>query len=162
MASRGSGANTSLNGSGLLFYNAELVAYDGIVVKFLIDNIWLILIALVSGGALAWPSLTRGKHTLTTLQAIQLLNKSKVSIIDVRTRDEFKAGHLRYSKNIPLDELDKRFAELVKAQAVLLVCQAGARASRAASEFRRAGFGEVYTLDGGYAGWQSQGLPVSS
>ena len=129
--------------------------------KFLIDNIWLILIALVSGGALAWPALTRGKNTLTALQAVQLLNKSKVSIIDVRAPDEFKVGHLRNAKNIPVGDLDKRIAELDKGQAVLLICQSGLRANRAASELRRAGFGEVYVLSGGYAEWQSQGLPTA-
>lgn len=130
--------------------------------KFLIDNIWLILIALLSGGALAWPALTRSKNSLSTLQAIQLLNKSKVAIVDVRPAEEFKAGHLRYSKNIPIDELGKRAGELDKAQAVLLVCQSGVRASRASAELGRAGFGEVYILDGGYSGWQSQGLPTAT
>ena len=150
-----------LNNFKLLFYNGTLDIYDGIFVKFLIDNIWLILLALVSGGALAWPSLTRGKHSLSTLQAIQLLNKGKVSIVDVRKSDEFSAGHLRDSKNIPIDNLDKRVSELDKTHPVLVVCQSGVRASRAAGEFRRAGFGEVYILDGGYTEWRSQGLPVA-
>jgi rhodanese-related sulfurtransferase len=150
-----------LNNFKLLFYNGTLDVYDGIFVKFLIDNIWLILLALVSGGALAWPSLTRGKHSLSTLQAIQLLNKGKVSIVDVRKSDEFSAGHLRDSKNIPIDNLDKRVSELDKTHPVLVVCQSGVRASRAAAEFRRAGFGEVYILDGGYTEWRSQGLPVA-
>jgi len=151
-----------LNNFKLLFYNGTLDVYDGIFVKFLIDNIWLILLALVSGGALAWPSLTRGKHSLSTLQAIQLLNKGKVSIVDVRKSDEFSAGHLRDSKNIPIDNLDKRVSELDKTHPVLVVCQSGVRASRAAAEFRRAGFGEVYILDGGYTEWRSQGLPVAN
>jgi len=151
-----------LNNFKLLFYNGTLDVYDGIFVKFLIDNIWLILLALVSGGALAWPSLTRGKHSLSTLQAIQLLNKGKVSIVDVRKSDEFSAGHLRDSKNIPIDDLDKRVSELDKSHPVLVVCQSGVRASRAAGEFRRAGFGEVYILDGGYTEWRSQGLPVAN
>ena len=150
-----------LNNFKLLFYNGTLDVYDGIFVKFLIDNIWLILLALVSGGALAWPSLTRGKHSLSTLQAIQLLNKGKVSIVDVRKSDEFSAGHLRDSKNIPIDNLDKRVSEFDKTHPVLVVCQSGVRASRAAGEFRRAGFGEVYILDGGYTEWRSQGLPVA-
>ena len=150
-----------LNNFKLLFYNGTLDVYDGIFVKFLIDNIWLILLALVSGGALAWPSLTRGKHSLSTLQAIQLLNKGKVSIVDVRKSDEFSAGHLRDSKNIPIDNLDKRVSELDKTHPVLVVCQSGDRASRAAGEYRRAGFGEVYILDGGYTEWRSQGLPVA-
>jgi len=152
----------ALNNFKLLFYNGTLDGDDGIFVKFLIDNIWLILLALVSGGALAWPSLTRGKHSLSTLQAIQLLNKGKVSIVDVRKSDEFSAGHLRDSKNIPIDDLDKRVSELDKTHPVLVVCQSGVRASRAAAEFRRAGFGEVYILDGGYTEWRSQGLPVAN
>jgi rhodanese-related sulfurtransferase len=151
-----------LNNFKLLFYNGTLDGDDGIFVKFLIDNIWLILLALVSGGALAWPSLTRGKHSLSTLQAIQLLNKGKVSIVDVRKSDEYSAGHLRDSKNIPIDDLDKRVGELDKSHPVLVVCQSGVRASRAAADFRRAGFGEVYILDGGYTEWRSQGLPVAN
>jgi rhodanese-related sulfurtransferase len=151
-----------LNNFKLLFYNGTLDVYDGIFVKFLIDNIWLILLALVSGGALAWPSLTRGKHSLSTLQAIQLLNKGKVSIVDVRKSDEYSAGHLRDSKNIPIDDLDKRVGELDKSHPVLVVCQSGVRASRAAAEFRRVGFSEVYILDGGITEWRSQGLPVAN
>jgi rhodanese-related sulfurtransferase len=151
-----------LNNFKLLFYNGTLDVYDGIFVKFLIDNIWFILLALVSGGALAWPSLTRGKHSLSTLQAIQLLNKGKVSIVDVRKSDEYSAGHLRDSKNSPIDDLAKRVSELDKTHPLLVVCQSGVRASRAAAEFRRAGFGEVYILDGGYTEWRSQGLPVAN
>lgn len=129
--------------------------------KFLIDNIWLILIALISGGALLWPALSRGKNTLTLLQATQLLNKGKVTVVDVRTADEFKSGHLRQSKNIPIDQLGARASELDKSAPVLVVCAAGARASRAASLLGRAGFENVYVLGGGFNEWQSQGLPTT-
>lgn len=129
--------------------------------KFLIDNIWLILIALVSGGALVWPALTRGKNALSTLQATQLLNKGKTLILDVRSADEYQSGHLRASKNIPLNELPDRMDDLNKSASVLVICQTGTRASRAASQLRRAGFSEVYVLEGGFAAWQSQGLPVA-
>lgn len=129
--------------------------------KFFIDNIWLILTALLSGGALLWPTLTRGKNTLTTLQATQLLNKGKVTIIDVRSADEFKAGHLRQSKNIPLDQLGARVGEIDKSTSVLVVCGVGARAARGASQLRRAGVDNVYVLGGGFTEWQSQGLPTA-
>jgi len=146
----------------LLFYNGTLAPNEWTVVKFLIDNIWLILIALVSGGALAWPTLSRSKNTLSTLQATQLLNKGKTLILDVRSADEFKTGHLRASKNIPLDELAGRMSDLDKSAAVLVICQTDARAGRGASQLRRAGFSDVYVLEGGFAAWQSQGLPVAS
>jgi hypothetical protein len=60
-------------------------------VKFFIDNIWLILLVLLSGGALAWPALSRSKFAVSTLQATQLLNKGKVQVVDVRTPEEFAA-----------------------------------------------------------------------
>ena len=129
--------------------------------KFLIDNIWLILIALISGGALAWPSLSRGKNTLSTLQATQLLNKGKTLILDVRSADEYKAGHLRQAKNIQLSDLSARIGELNTSTTVLVVCQTGMRAGRGASQLRRAGINDVYMLEGGFAAWRSQGLPVA-
>jgi len=130
-------------------------------VEFLIDNIWLVLIAVVSGGALLFPSLTRARGSVSTLQATQLLNQGKVTIVDVRTPEEFAGGHLRQSKNIPLADLGARIGELDKARAVLVVCASGARAARAAAQLRRAGFGEVHVLAGGFGEWQSQGLPTA-
>lgn len=129
--------------------------------KFLIDNIWLILTALLSGGALAWPVLTRSKHNLSILQATQLLNKGKTAIVDVRTPEEFAAGHLRSAKNIPLKELASRVAELDKSHPVLVVCSAGVQSVKGAVQLAQAGFAEVYSLDGGFVAWQAQGLPVS-
>lgn len=129
--------------------------------KFLIDNIWLILIALLSGGALAWPTLARSKHTVTTLEAIQLLNKGKIQILDVRSAEEFATGHLRAAKHIPLKELGSRLGELNKSEGVLVVCASGTQALRGVTQLAIAGFTDLYSLEGGVAQWQSQGLPIS-
>lgn len=129
--------------------------------KFLIDNIWLILLALLSGGALALPALTRSKFSLSVLQATQLLNKAKVTVLDVRNPEEFAAGHLRAAKNIPLAELDARLGELDKSQPVLVVCLSGARSAKGAAKLHRAGFADVHSLEGGFTDWQSQGLPTA-
>lgn len=129
--------------------------------KFIIDNIWLILLALVSGGALLWPSLNRGKHALSTLQATQLLNQGKTVVLDVRTPEEFAKGHLRAALNIPLQELDSRLGELDKGRAVLVMCASGVRSAKGAAQLRRAGFADVHSLDGGFAAWQTQGLPTT-
>ncbi len=134
---------------------------NGMSVEFLIDNIWLVLIAVISGGALLFPSLTRARGSVSTLQATQLLNQGKVTIVDVRTPEEFAGGHLRQSKNIPLPDLGARIGELDKARAVLVVCASGPRAARAAAQLRRAGFGDVHVLAGGFGEWQSQGLPTA-
>lgn len=131
--------------------------------KFFLDNIWLIGIALLSGGALLWPVLQRRGAKVSTLQATQLINQGKAVILDVREPAEFSAGHLRDAKNIPLGELSKRIGELdkFKSKAVIVVCQTGMRSGKAAAQLKKAGFNEAFGLDGGIAAWQSQGLPLA-
>jgi rhodanese-related sulfurtransferase len=132
-------------------------------VKFLIDNVWLIAIALISGGALLWPNLQRRGKTVSTLQATQLINQGKAVIVDVRDPAAFNNGHLRDAKNIPGKELSNRLGELdkFKAKTAIVVCQSGAQAARAASQLKKAGFAEAVTLEGGIAAWQAQGLPLT-
>jgi len=132
-------------------------------VKFFIDNIWLIALVLVSGGALLWPSLQRRGEKLSILQATQLINQGKGVILDVREPAAFAEGHLRDAKNIPLNELPNRIGELdkFKSKAVIAVCQAGVQSAKAAAQLKKAGFNEAFSLDGGVAAWQAQGLPVA-
>lgn len=131
--------------------------------KFLIDNIWLIGIALISGGALLWPNLQRRGARVSTLQATQMINQGKAVIVDVRDPAAYAAGHLRDAKNIPLKELSNRVGELdkSKSKAVIAVCQSGAQSAKAAAQLKKAGFVEAVSLDGGVAAWQAQGLPIA-
>ncbi|WP_136413520.1 rhodanese-like domain-containing protein [Herbaspirillum sp. ST 5-3] len=131
--------------------------------KFFLDNIWLIGIALISGGALLWPNLQRRGSRVSLLQATQLINQGKAVIVDVREPAEFGAGHLRDAKNIPLKELSNRIGELdkFKSKSVIVVCQSGTRSAKAVAALKKAGFAEAFSLDGGVAGWQAQGLPIA-
>jgi len=131
-------------------------------VKFIIDNIWLFGLVLVSGGTLLWPVLQRRGEKVSILQATQMLNQGKTIIVDVRDAAEFTAGHVRDAKNIPLKELPQRVAELekFKSKAVVVMCQEGMRSSKATTQLKKAGFNEVYSLSGGLAAWQAQGLPT--
>ncbi len=131
--------------------------------KFLIDNIWLIALALLSGGALVWPNLQRRGEKVSTLQATQLMNQGKAVIVDVRDAAGFAAGHVRDAKNIPLKELPNRVAELekFKSKTVIVVCQSGMQSAKATSILKKAGFNEVVSLTGGLSAWQAQGLPVA-
>jgi rhodanese-related sulfurtransferase len=132
-------------------------------VKFLIDNIWLIFCALLSGGALLWPSLTSRGNRVSLLQATQMINQGRTLLLDVRDPRDYASGHMREAKNIPLPELAKRIGELdkFKSKSVIVVCSSGVQSSRAGSLLKKAGFGEVYSLNGGMAAWQAQGLPTT-
>lgn len=131
--------------------------------KFLIDNVWLILLALVSGGMLLWPNLQRRGAQVSLLEATRLINQGKTLILDVRDPAEFAAGHVPDARNVPLKDLHSRVSELdkFKNRPVIVVCASGARSSRALSELKKAGFTEAQSLSGGLAAWQAQGLPTA-
>jgi rhodanese-related sulfurtransferase len=132
-------------------------------VKFIIDNIFLVAIAILAGGALLWPALApRGKRA-TPLQVTQMINRGKTTIVDVRSSEEFAAGHLRDAKHIPLSDLSARIGELDKSKTrtVVMVCQTGARSDKAARQLQAAGFEDVHSLEGGLAAWKAAGLPLT-
>lgn len=130
--------------------------------QFLIDNLFIIAVAFVSGGMLVWPLVNRqlAGATVNTLAATRLMNDGAV-ILDVRDNAAWSAGHLNGSRNIPLAELPQRASELPSGKAVVVACETGNRAAKAAAALRKAGRTEVFCLEGGISAWKQAGLPVS-
>ena len=72
------------------------------------------------------------------------LVEAGATIIDVRTPQEFDAGHIKSSKNIPLQNIQKALPELKKSgKVVITVCRSGSRSGMAKSILKAAGI-EVY------------------
>ncbi len=131
--------------------------------KFVTENIVLIVIALASGAMLLWPMLQRrgGASSLDTLGATRFINDSNPVVLDVREAAEFTTGHLPNARNIPLGELEKRLGDLPAGKPVLICCATGARSGRALGVLRKAGHEKVFNLAGGLASWRQAGLPVT-
>lgn len=132
-------------------------------VNFLIDNVWLILVAIISGGVLLWPALQGRGANVSVLRATQLINQSNALVLDVREPSAFAAGHLRDAKNVPFKEMSNRLGDLAKhkSKPVIAVCQTGAQSAKAASQLRKAGFEQAYSLEGGMNAWLAQGMPIA-
>lgn len=132
--------------------------------KFLIENIVLIIAAIVSGGMLAWPAITRrgGAASVNATEATRLANREKGVFVDVSEAGEFANAHITGSKNIPLAELKDRLKDLPsnKQTPVILVCASGARSGKAVSSLRAQGYERVVSLERGLAGWRAAGMPV--
>lgn len=130
--------------------------------KFIIDNIYLIALALISGAMLFIPYVKQRQKGLSTLEATQLINKGKTVIVDIRPTEQFAKGHLIDARNIPLKDLAGRIGELAKFKEknVIIVCQTGNQSAKAEAQLKKAGFTNVYGLSGGVAGWQAQNLPT--
>ena len=132
--------------------------------NFILDHLLTVAIAVISGGALLVPALMPRGRQASPFQATQMINRGRsTAVVDVRTAEEYAAGHLRDAKHVPLADLSKRIGELDKSKVktVIVVCQTGARADKATRQLKAAGFEDVYTLEGGVNAWSAAGLPLS-
>ena len=135
------------------------------LVDFIFANWVLILVALVSGAMLAWPLVNRGgASTITPLAAVQLINRERAAVVDVRTPEEFATGHVVGAKNVPLEELEKKLpaAAKNKGNPLVLVCATGARSARAVPVARKLGYEQAQSLAGGLKSWREADLPTES
>ena len=133
------------------------------LIEFVTANWMLILIALSSGGMLAWPLIRgSGAGTLTAQGAVQLINRERAVLVDVREPEEFASGHMIGAKNVPLNQLDEKLASTVKNKNVplLLVCATGARAQRAVTMAKKLGYEQAQAVAGGLKAWKEANLPV--
>jgi rhodanese-related sulfurtransferase len=83
-------------------------------------------------------------------------------LLDVRTAPEYVGAHVPGARLIPLDQLrvEAFLAEHEPGTPIYVLCQAGARASKAIAQFERAGCEDCVLVEGGTQAWSDAGLPV--
>jgi rhodanese-related sulfurtransferase len=109
---------------------------------------------------------TNGFFDVSVAEAYNLIQSNKdnsnFEIIDVRTPDEYAAGHLENSTLIDFDaanfktEIDK----LDRAKTYFLYCRSGNRSGQAQDIMEGMGFLSVYNMKGGITDWQTAGYGV--
>jgi phage shock protein E len=81
-------------------------------------------------------------------------------VLDVRTAEEYVAGHVPGALNIPHDQLASRLAEVPKDRDVVLYCRSGRRALLAGEVLEQAGYTRLEHLEGDIIAWTEQGRPM--
>ena len=81
-------------------------------------------------------------------------------LVDVRESDEWRDGHAKGARHIPLGDLSRRVGELPKDRDILLICRSGNRSRTAAQLLQRAGYERVVNVQGGTTAWMRQSLPL--
>ena len=81
-------------------------------------------------------------------------------ILDVRTREEFVAGHIEKSLFMPLEELTSLMSALPRDRLIITVCRTGLRSIQARYILEEAGYTQVTTMKGGMEAWIAAGFPV--
>ena len=134
------------------------------VPKFLLDNIFLVGVAVASGGMLIWPLIRGGMGgpAIDNLQATLLMNQQDAMVVDVREPAEFETGRIIGARNVPLPQIDARAADLRKnkGKPVVVYCASGTRSAAAVAAFKKHGYEKVFSLNGGLAAWKEAGLPT--
>ncbi len=83
------------------------------------------------------------------------IREGRCSLIDVRERHEYAAGHIPLAANRPLSEVASWSSEIEPDRPLILYCRTINRSRRCADILCARGFREVYVLEGGYTAWSA-------
>ncbi|OCG40288.1 rhodanese-like domain-containing protein [Gilliamella sp. Bif1-4] len=128
---------------------------------FLLSLGWIVLfiaiIVLTIKGKLS------NVKVINNAQAIHMVNKQDAVIIDIRSADSFKKGHITDSHNIlPIDikNASAKTIEKFKENIVILIDENGLSSTSIGEILAKQGFSNVFVLKDGIAGWNSENLPL--
>jgi hydroxyacylglutathione hydrolase len=105
----------------------------------------------------------RALHTVAKIEPAALvprLRAGAVTVVDVRNRSEWDAGHLPGAVHIPIGYLSERLGEIPRDRPIVVQCQSGARSAIATSVLQRLGITGVEDLRGGFQAWAAAGGEV--
>lgn len=99
---------------------------------------------------------------VTPQQAFDLSGREDITVIDVRTPEEFAEGHIDGATMIDFyaDTFGDDIGALDPSGTYLLYCRSGNRSGQAAALMQQLGFEQVYDMDGGVVAYGADGLPL--
>ena len=91
-----------------------------------------------------------------------LINRQDALLVDVSPLGDFEKGHIAGARNVQVSQFDPESKLLAKARElpVAVTCRTGTASADAAKRLVKAGFKNVFWLDGGIAAWQQASLPL--
>jgi rhodanese-related sulfurtransferase len=86
--------------------------------------------------------------------------KNNHVLIDVRSPQEFKSGHIPGAKNVPLQGLSNNLKKVPKNKDVIVVCRSGSRSGMACRILTNEGYDNITNVRGGTMAWLRAGHEV--
>ena len=88
-------------------------------------------------------------HMDTNTGVVKYLNTENAVLLDVRTKEEYEAGHIENSVNIPLQSIEAAEEKIADKSAPLFVyCQSGARSKKAVAALKTMGYVNIINIGG--------------
>ena len=132
--------------------------------EFIWQNLWLVILAVVSGVFLVVTSLRRNSDDqLSPADAVRRINRENAQIVDVRDYEAFAKGHIPGAIHLPLDKIsgDQHLIRKIKGKPVIAYCETGVRADKAVAQLKALGLEDVCNLVGGSRAWCNAGFPLA-
>jgi rhodanese-related sulfurtransferase len=91
------------------------------------------------------------------------LSSGAATLIDVRSDEDWKAGHARGAKHLNRGEVEVEIEEQVPDldQRIICYCGGGSRSALVAESLQKMGYRNVRSMTGGFRGWETAGLPTA-
>jgi len=116
----------------------------------------VVIIALALIGGMIWLKSSSSDET----QEISQRTVENMKAYDVRTSEEYSAGHAKNAELLPLDDIEAgQLPDVAKDEPIAVYCRSGSRASYAKALLEKAGFTNVRNL-GGLSNLQQYGLEI--
>lgn len=116
--------------------------------------------AAVPAASAPAPQVALPEMSQAALLEHQAKHADHLFVLDVRSPEEFREGHVPGAVNVPYDQIAARIAEVPKDKDVVLYCRSGRRAGIAADVLAANGYTRLSHLEGDMPAWIAQGRPV--
>ncbi len=93
----------------------------------------------------------RHRENITVKEMLEIIKTNKNTVLlDVRSKQEYKEGHIAGSINIPVFDLERNAKNRLKMDSIIIVyCSAGIRSKRAMQILKKQGYKNLYNIEGG-------------
>ncbi len=122
--------------------------------RYMLD---FLFVAVVIGLIYFWWTKRNSVKTVSTDELKRKIAEERnIQLLDVREPQEYRGGHIKQAKNVPLSGFGNASAQYPKDKdrPVYVICQSGMRSQRAAAMLQKAGYTDVYSVKGGMSFWR--------
>jgi len=131
------------------------------IVRYFVRTGYTRFAGYLVGGMAAWNNAGLPLESIGQMTVHEIKRAGKrLQLLDVRSPDEWKSGHIPNARHVFLGELREALGELDKRKPTAVYCDSGYRASIATSILQQAGFGCVCNIPGSWQAWEKAGFPV--
>lgn len=104
-----------------------------------------------------------GIRKVVPLELTRLMNHEDALVIDVRSPDDYKEGHIINAINIPATEItvENKKLEKHRQKPIIFYCLHGSDSGKAIRIIAQSGFDKLYILKGGLTAWRNANMPVT-